>query len=91
MDERFGLTSQMRRSSYSAPTNVAEATGRRSWKERANFLDYAIGSVEELHYQCLLSHELGYLTNQQLEEVDDKIQRVGFLLHRLRESYEKHF
>jgi four helix bundle protein len=85
-DERFAMVSQMRRSSYGIPMNLAEGNGRRSLKERSRFIDIAIGSLEELHYQCLLAHELLYLKDGQREEVDAKIQKVGFLLMRLRQS-----
>lgn len=85
-DERFGLISQMRRSSYSVPTNLAEGNGRRSKKEKVHFIDIAIGSLEELHYQCILSRDLGYIKDPQMLSLDDRIQKVGFLLNRIRTS-----
>jgi four helix bundle protein len=85
-DERFGLVSQMRRASYSIPMNLAEGNGRRSNKEKCRFIEIGIGSLEELHYQSKLSHSLGYLSKEQIHEIDDKIQKVGFLLGRLRAS-----
>jgi four helix bundle protein len=84
--ERFGIVSQMRRSSYGIPMNVAEGNGRRSKKEKVHFIDIAIGSLEELHYQYLLAHELEYVTQGQVVEADDRIQRVGYLLNRLRSA-----
>jgi four helix bundle protein len=86
MEERFGLVSQMRRSSYSIPMNLAEGNGRRSKKEKSHFVTIAIGSLEELHYQCKLAHKLGYIVEKHLLEADDKIQKVGYLLERLRIS-----
>lgn len=50
-------------------------------------MDIAVGSLEELHYQCILTRDLGYMNEPQLLEVDDQIQRVGFLISRLRNSF----
>ena len=60
-DERFGLTSQMRRSSSSIPTNIAEGCGRQSEAELKRFMEIGMGSASELEYQLLLSKDLGYL------------------------------
>ncbi len=60
-DERYGLTSQMRRSSASIPTNIAEGCGRGGSNEFRRFLQIAMGSASELEYQLLLAHDLGLL------------------------------
>ena len=60
-DEVYGLTSQMRRSSSSVPTNIAEGCGRDSMLEMRKALRLAMGSASELEYQLLLSRDLGYL------------------------------
>ena len=86
--EKFGLISQMRRASYSIPMNLADGNGRRSKKEKLYFIDVCPGSLEELHYQSVLSHDLRYISREQLEDLDDRIQRVGFLLHKLRASLQ---
>jgi four helix bundle protein len=57
-DEMFGLTSQMRRSSASIPTNIAEGCGRDSRAELARFLSIAMGSASELEYQLILAKDL---------------------------------
>lgn len=61
-DERYGLTSQLRRSAMSIPTNIAEGSGRKSDREFANFLNIAMGSASEVEYLLLLSKDVGYLT-----------------------------
>jgi four helix bundle protein len=82
--ELFGLVSQMRRSSSSIPTNIAEGNSRRTANDQKNFHTIAISSIEELHYQYLLARDLGYITVQQFLEADDRIQRTGYLIGKLR-------
>ncbi|MFH0851899.1 MAG: four helix bundle protein [Candidatus Peregrinibacteria bacterium] len=85
-EEKYGLTIQMRRASYSIPMNIAEGNGRCSKNDRAHFLEIAYASVEELHYQCPLAHDLHYLSSEKLSQLHDKIQRTGYLLFKLRDS-----
>ncbi len=61
-DELFGLTSQMRRSSASISTNIAEGCGRNSDAEMSRFLVIAQGSAAELEYQIILSKDLSYIS-----------------------------
>lgn len=57
-EELFGLTSQIKRSSSSIPTNIAEGCGRNSDKDFCRFLYIAFGSANELEYQIILSIDL---------------------------------
>jgi len=69
-EERFGLTSQMRRAAASIPANLAEGCGRRSDKEMARFVQIAMGSGAELSYHTLLARDLNFLdakTHERLE------------------------
>ena len=83
-DERFRLVSQMCRSAYSVPMNIAEGHAKRSRKEYLRFIDIAVGSLEELHYQLLLSRDLAYLSFQDFEKAVNQLQKVSYLLMRLR-------
>ena len=60
-DELYGVTSQIRRSCVSIPTNIAEGCGRDGDAELAGFLQIAMGSASELEYQLLLARDLGFL------------------------------
>lgn len=63
-EELFNLVSQMKRSSSSIPTNIAEGCGRKSEKDFSRFLYFAFGSANELEYQLLLSIELHFIPNE---------------------------
>ena len=60
-EELYGLTSQIRRSSMSIPTNIAEGCGRHTDAEFARFLQIAMGSASETEYQLLLARDLEFL------------------------------
>ena len=83
-NERFRLVNQMCRSAYSAPTNIAEGNARRSKKDKAHFFEIVLSSLEELHYQCLLSRDMGYIANEEFKIAEDKISRTSYLTHKLR-------
>jgi len=79
--ELFGLISQMRRCAISVPANIVEGYGRKSNKEKLNFLNIAKGSLTELEYYIDLSHELGYLEKEHYTELVSARITVGKLLH----------
>jgi four helix bundle protein len=82
-EEKFGLVSQMRRSAYSVPINIAEGNTKRSQKEKAHFFEIAQSSLEELHCECRLSMDLGYMSKEDFLSADQRIHRISYLLTRL--------
>jgi len=63
-DELFGLTSQMRRSAASIPSNIAEGCGKNGGAEFGRFLQIAAGSANELEYQLILARDLHYIPDK---------------------------
>jgi len=68
-EEKFGLTSQIRRSAVSIPSNIAEGAGRNTNGEFKNFLGIANGSINELFTQLLLSQRLKLVTENNTESL----------------------
>jgi four helix bundle protein len=80
-EEQYGLTSQMRRSAASIPTNIAEGSGRDSDPELKRFLVIAMGSASELEYQLLLSKELEYLDAQTYDILNSELIEIRRMLN----------
>lgn len=79
-DERFGLTSQLRRASASIPANIAEGCGRGSANDFARFLQMAMGSASELEYHLVLSHDLKLLDSMVYETLNSSVTEVKRML-----------
>lgn len=62
-EEKFGLSSQMRRAAISIPSNIAEGAARKNTKEYIQFLHHALGSAAEIETQLDLSNRLGFAEN----------------------------
>ncbi|MDX1419433.1 MAG: four helix bundle protein [Rubricoccaceae bacterium] len=85
-DERFRLTSQLRRASVSIPSNLAEGSARGSDADFARSLQIATGSATEVEYQLLLAHDLGYLSPVLHAEWTERAVRVRRMLIALLET-----
>ena len=88
-EERFGLTSQMRRAVISIPSNVAEGAARRSKKEFKNFVGMAQGSLSELDTQFELAVALGYLNRNDLGGLEERMLKIDKMLSGLIRSLTK--
>jgi len=82
-EERYGLTSQIRRSVASIPANLAEGCGRRSDGEMARFVQIAMGSGAELSYHLLLARDLGLLENHDYNALNSGLTEVLRMLSAL--------
>jgi four helix bundle protein len=75
-DERYGLTSQIRRFWVSIPSNIAEGCGRGGNSELCQFLKVSLGSANELEYQLILSRDLNLLSNNSYQNLNDQINEI---------------
>src|ERR1019366_2533147 len=82
-EERFGLTSQIRRACASVPANLAEGCGRRSDREMARFIQISMGSGAELSYHLLLAKDLGLLKNDGYSRLNSALCEVMRMLSSL--------
>jgi four helix bundle protein len=62
VEERYGLTNQLRRAAVSVPSNIAEGQARFSQKEFHHFLSHARGSLVEIETQLLIARDLDYIS-----------------------------
>jgi four helix bundle protein len=81
--ETYGLTSQMQRCAVSIASNIAEGASRSSPKEFKYFLSIAIGSLAELHTQCIIAHD-DYISDEQLERLTLEITNLRKMLNGLK-------
>jgi four helix bundle protein len=79
-DERFGLTSQIRRASISIAANIAEGAGRRSDKEFLNFLSMSQGSASEGETELLIAYRLGYLPEDVFNTAMEMLDEIGRMI-----------
>jgi four helix bundle protein len=86
--EIYGLTSQMRRSAVSVPSNIAEGKGRFSRKELVHYLFQARGSLLELETQILIGRKLEYLDDFESKRLIALTSEVGRLLNGLVNSFQ---
>lgn len=80
-EELFGLVSQMRRSSSSIPSNIAEGCGRNSNPDFKRYLTIATGSSSELEYQLILSRDLNYLPESVFKELQNELTQVRRMIY----------
>ena len=80
-DERFGLTTQLRKAATSVPSNIAEGCGHHSEREFARFLSIAAGSASEAEYQLLLACDLDYIGKDIHHSLDAQVNEVKRMLN----------
>ncbi len=87
--EKYGIVSQLRRSSSSVPANIAEGFGRATTRELLRCLQIARGELEETRYFVLLSRDLGYVASQDCDTVGQHCNSIGRLINALGSSLKR--
>lgn len=81
--ETYGLADQLRRSAVSVPSNIAEGQARQHTGEFRQFLHMALGSAAELDTQIVLAYELGYVTEKEAEDIEQRVVEIRKMLYSL--------
>ena len=85
-EEQFALCDQLRRAVISVPSNIAEGNGRVAIKEQIHFLEIAFGSVMEVYCQLQLALDLGYISDDDFNQIKPIINNTSKLISGLRSS-----
>lgn len=84
--EMYALSDQLRRAIVSVPSNIAEGLGRSSDKEKSHFLDIAYGSLMEAQCQLEIAADLQYITHEELEAMNKKIDEEATIIAGMRKK-----
>lgn len=83
-EEKFGIVSQLRRASVSISSNIAEGCSRSSEKDFKRFVEIALGSAFEVKTQLIISGKLGFVSDENLKEIIESIDKLSKQLNALR-------
>ena len=86
IEEKFGLTNQIRRASVSISSNLAEGSSRHSSKDQARFTEIAYGSLMEVLNHLITAQDLNFINNTPVEKLRPLVEEISNKLNRLRES-----
>lgn len=79
-EEQFALSDQLRRAVISIPSNIAEGSGRNSQKDQAHFYNIAFGSLMEVFSQLDIACDLGYISQEEFEQMEFLINEEAKML-----------
>lgn len=85
-EERYALCDQLRRAAISVPSNIAEGNGRIAIKEQIHFLEIAYSSVMEIYCQLQIAVDLGYISEEDFNQIKPLIYNTSKLISGLRSS-----
>lgn len=88
-EEQYALCDQLRRASISITSNIAEGTNRCTFPDKIHFLEMAYSSMMEVHSQMDIACQLGYISNETLNDVEEMIISVAKPLSGLRSSFQE--
>jgi len=80
VDEKYGLTSQIRRAVVSISSNIAEGCGRRTSRDFVGFMYNAIGSLKEVESELFVAEKLGYVEMGDVENLVGELEEIGRMI-----------
>ncbi len=87
-EEKFGLTSQIRRAVVSILSNIAEGAGRSSNAQFVNFLSFSKGSAFEVEGQMVVAYEFNYISEDELSQILKEIDHYSRMNQRLQNYFK---
>lgn len=87
-EENYALGNQVRRAAVSITANLAEGSGRSSIKEKVHFVEIAFGSLMEVFCELQTACDLGYITEELLNDLRPKFTDIAKMLSGLRKSFQ---
>lgn len=88
-EEIYGITSQIRRSSISIPSNIAEGCGRKTDKDFSNFLGISLGSSFEFETQLIICKNLEFINDDDFANLESEIIHIQNMIIKLIKSLEE--
>ena len=86
--EIYALGDQVRRSASSVTSNIAEGSGRNSFKEKSHFIEIAYGSLMEAFSQLQIAQDLGYVALKDIDEIRPQFIHVAKMLSGLKNYFD---
>lgn len=88
-EEQYAMCDQLRRAAISITSNIAEGSGRNSFKEKIHFLEYSYGSLMEVLSQMDVACDLDYITTEEFNNIEVLVENVGRPLSGLKSYFAK--
>ena len=79
MDEKYGLTNQIRKAAVSVTSNISEGFSRQSYKEKINFYFISLGSLTEVQNQIIIARDIGHISQNEFI----KLAKQSVVVHKL--------
>jgi four helix bundle protein len=89
VDEKFGLTSQMRKAVISISSNLAEGSTRSTKNDKLRFVTLSYGSLMELYSQIIIANDLGYINTDVFDELKSKVIELSNIINGLKNAFSK--
>ena len=87
-EEQYALCDQLRRAVVSVTSNIAEGTNRSTYPDKVRFLEMSYGSLMEVHSQMDVACDLGYISSEELSQIEELVLSIAKPLSGLRSKFQ---